>query len=85
MKLLILYETNNESLEIKQKDVVWLFWWPRRVFINGTANSPYPVMHADLKGSDTDCAHCSKCGCAICAGLGCQREGKAGRFGRGHK
>jgi hypothetical protein len=85
MKLLMLYETDKESVEIKQKDVVWLFWRPQRVFINGIANSPYPVMDAHLKGSDTDCSHYSKCGCTICARSSCQRERKAGRLGRGHE
>ena len=80
MKLLVLYETNKESREIKQKDVVWLFWWPRRVFINGIANSLYPVRHAHLKGSDTGCSHYSKCGCAICARSGYQREERRGAW-----
>jgi hypothetical protein len=82
MKLLMLYETDKECLEVKEKDVVWLFRWPRRVFIKGISSSPCPMMHADLKGSDT---HCSKCRCAICARLGYQRERNVGRLGRGHK
>lgn len=30
------------------------FGGPRRVFINGIANSPCSEIHADLKGSDTE-------------------------------
>ena len=73
----MLYETNNEGLEVKQKDVCL-------AILVATAGihkwNCKLSLHADLKGSDIDCAHCSKCGCAICARSGYQREERRGAW-----
>jgi hypothetical protein len=52
MKLRVFYETNNENLEIKTEGCCVAIS-VATAGIHKFTNSPYPVVHADLKGSDT--------------------------------